>query len=259
MRKKAPRGVEVARVARGVELRHELPGAHDRPGHEVGEERQVGRELPEADGREVPAVHVDDVADRHEGEEGDPDREDDRAHVDRDVDSRRREQVVRRGDEEAVVLEVAEQSDVARDGRQRGAACARARPSARWMASANCWFHDRRGREQEDEAPVPGAVEDVAGGDDERPPALAPRHQEPREREHDQEEDRERGGREEHRSRLPTPSRGHTFATACAIAAARARYPATLTCTPSGASRAVRPAPVVMLDPVWQGQVSLAM
>ena len=60
--------------------------------------------------------------------------------------------------------------------------------------------HDRE-REQEAEPPVPARVEDEARGDDERPPALGPRLEEPRERQHDHEEDREGGGREEHASR----------------------------------------------------------
>ena len=106
------RGVDVARIPRRVELRDQLSGADDRSGDQMREEREVGGELPEAGRREVAAIDVDDVADRHEREEGDPDREDDRARLERDVDPERGEQVVRRRDEEVVVLEVAEQGEV---------------------------------------------------------------------------------------------------------------------------------------------------
>jgi hypothetical protein len=108
--------------------------------------------------------------------------------------------VVERADEEARVLEVREEPEVEPDGqRQERLAprdCARSVDREREDV-----VDDRRRHEQEDEAPVPPAVEDVAREQD--PPAPRPlrRHQEPRDREDDQEEDRERGGREEHGAR----------------------------------------------------------
>ena len=57
--------------------------------------------------------------------------------------------------------------------------------------------YDRRGREQEDEAPVPPRVEHVARDEDPAAPQRLPAHQRPRNRQHDHEEDREGDGREE--------------------------------------------------------------
>ena len=120
------RRVDVAGVARRVELRDQLAGPHDRAGDEVREEREVRGERPEPDRREVAAVDVHDVADRHEREEGDADGEEDRARLERHVDPDEREEVVRRRDEEVVVLEVPEQAEVPGEREPRGAAFARA-------------------------------------------------------------------------------------------------------------------------------------
>ena len=66
---------------------------------------------------------------------------------------------------------------------------------------------DRRAGEQEDEAPVPPAVEDVAREQDPDLPRAPVRHQRPRHRQNDQEEDREGDGREEHAPRQRRRSR----------------------------------------------------
>ena len=110
-----PARVDAARVAGRVELGDQLGRPHDRAGDEVGEEREVDGELLERRRLEVAAVGVDDVADRHEGVEGDADREHDRLHLERHVEPDERGQVVARGDEEVVVLEVAEDGEVARE------------------------------------------------------------------------------------------------------------------------------------------------
>ena len=96
------------------------PGRTIGPATRCGKKERYAANVPNADGREVAAVHVDDVADRHEREEGDADREEDRARLERHVDADEREEVVRRGDEEVVVLEVAEQAEVPdeRDGEE---------------------------------------------------------------------------------------------------------------------------------------------
>ena len=96
--------------------------------------------MPEADRREVAAVDVDDVADRHEREEGDADREEDRARLERDVDAGEREEVVRRGDEEVVVLEVAEQAEVPDERDDEQLLPARVLDERPWIASAKTWF-----------------------------------------------------------------------------------------------------------------------
>ena len=134
------RGVDVARIARRRELRDELARAHDRARDEVREEREVCRELPEADRLEVAPVDVHDVADAHEREEGDADGKDDRARLEWDVDAAEREEVVRRRDEEVVVLEVAENAEVPDSAPARSHF--RARSSRRlWSAIAKTWFH----------------------------------------------------------------------------------------------------------------------
>ena len=193
--------VDAPRIARDVELRNQLPGPDDRPGHEVREEGEVHRELLERRRHEVAAVGVDDVADRHERVEGDADREDDRAQRDREVEPDDRRHVLRRADEEVVVLEVREHAEVADQGHGQERLALRLRRGA---VDADCeeLVPERAAGEQEDEPPVPPAVEDVAGDDDERPPAVHLRHCEPREREDDQEEDRKRGSREQHRRSL---------------------------------------------------------
>ena len=91
-----PRRVDVAWIAGSLELREELSRPHDRACHEMGEEGEIRGELPEADRLPVAAVRVHDVADRHEREERDPDREDDRADRQRNVEPDEREDVVRR-------------------------------------------------------------------------------------------------------------------------------------------------------------------
>src|SRR5262249_52769162 len=113
------------------------------------------------------------------------------------------------GDEEVVVLEVAEHADVPgeREDQEELAAGRRLRP-----VDGRCeqGIPERRAGEQEDEGPVPPAVEDVAGKDDEGAPAVRPGHRQPRERQDEQKEDGEGGGREEHagvRLRRPTDVR----------------------------------------------------
>ena len=191
--------VHCPRVAGRVELRDQLVRSHDRARDQVWEEGQVGGELLERDRDEVAAIRVDHVADRHEGVEGHPDRQHDRPQAEWSVEPDDREQVVARADEEVEVLEVAEHADVAgeRD-------CEEELPLRRHAGAVDGDGEDvvpeRRSGEQEDEMPVPPAVEDVARGDDERAPAVWPRHRQPRERQHEQEEDRKGGGGEEHAS-----------------------------------------------------------
>ena len=55
----------------------QLLAPHDRTRDEVREERQVDGQVHRAGGRELLPVDVDHVADRHEREEGDPDRQQD--------------------------------------------------------------------------------------------------------------------------------------------------------------------------------------
>ena len=75
IRTNARRDVDPARIARPLELREQLARADDRAGDEVREERLEDREARERGRDELAAVDVDDVRDRHERVEGDPDRQ----------------------------------------------------------------------------------------------------------------------------------------------------------------------------------------
>ena len=88
---------------------------------------------------------------------------------------RARQQVVRRGDEEVVVLEVAEHAEVAGERERRGAPCA-ARGGARRAGSrtASSWFQSDARRRAGRRSASPTSVEDEARDDDERPPAVRP-------------------------------------------------------------------------------------
>ena len=189
--------IDPSRVARALQLRDQLRRAHDRPRDEVREERQVRGELLEGRRDDVAAVGVHDVADSHERVEGDPDRQDDRLDRERQVEADDRGCVLRRRQEEVVVLEVAEQEQVPCQGD-----CEQPLPLRRDAGLVNPHREelvpDGAAGEEKDEAPVPPAVEDVAGDDHEPAPAVDVRHREPRERQHDDEEDREGGGREQH-------------------------------------------------------------
>jgi hypothetical protein len=136
----------------------------------VWEEREEDGELRQGRRREVAPVDVDDVAQRLEREEGDADRQDRseqrRRHVHADV----RERVLERRGEEVVVLEREEHAEVEHDvpGEQKLAGSAVGRPVHRHRKQ----LVDDRGRgQQQAEAPVPPAVEDVAGDEHEDPPA----------------------------------------------------------------------------------------
>ena len=192
--------VHVARVALLVELRDELVGPHDRPGHQVREERQVQEQVAPARRRERTAVDVDHVGDRHERVEGD-------AHGQHHLDQRRRPARpqgrchVRRGDgEEAVVLEVQERGERRGHAERHGA-----RPTPRVLTrgdGARRHLADHADTSQEEDvAPVRPRVEHVGRDDHEREPHPTVVVQEPVAQEDHQEEQREVDRREEHPAR----------------------------------------------------------
>ena len=109
IRNSAGPGQHRARVARRAQLRQQLVGAHDRPGHEVREEGLEDRHVAERRGPRLAAVDVHHVGDRLEGEERDADRQDDLKQRQRRAEPDRVERVVDLVDEEAQVLEDAEQ------------------------------------------------------------------------------------------------------------------------------------------------------
>jgi len=110
--------LHVGGIPRRGELGQELPRAHDRPGHEVREERQVDRRVEQGCRRDEPAAHVHDVGDRLEGEEAHPHRQREREQRQGQAEPQRVEHPVDVGGEEAVVLEEAEDAEVDRH-RQR--------------------------------------------------------------------------------------------------------------------------------------------
>src|SRR5207237_7540040 len=69
------RKVDLALAYVAGELRKELRPADDRTGHEMREEGEVDREVERASRRDDAPVDVDDVADPHEREEGDANRQ----------------------------------------------------------------------------------------------------------------------------------------------------------------------------------------
>ncbi len=85
--------------------------AHDRPGQEMREERDVDREVERLGRFELAAVDVDHVADRHEREEGDGDGQADLEQRDGAAKSHRVGDVVEVDRDEAVVLEPSEDGE----------------------------------------------------------------------------------------------------------------------------------------------------
>src|SRR5215211_5392760 len=98
-------GQNAPRVARHAQLGEQLVRPHDRSCDEVGEEGLQDRHVAERGRTGVAAIDVDDVGDRLEGEERDPDRQDDLQQRERRPEPKRVEEVVDLGDEEAEVLE----------------------------------------------------------------------------------------------------------------------------------------------------------
>ena len=198
--------VDPVRVAAASQLRGELRHAHDRPGDEVREERQVHGEVDQGDRFLVAAEDVDQVADRAEREERDADGQ---QHLDEQRAGRqaqRLEQPEHRVDEEAVVLEEAEEHQVEADADEHpallgdGVASAEDRLAEEPVA-------DGRSGEQEAEVPVGPAVEHVAGRQQEEAPFERPVVELPGHPQHDDEEERERHRGEEHRSPPGRPRR----------------------------------------------------
>ena len=194
---------DAVRVAGRPQLGQELARAHDRAGDEVGEEAEVDRGVEQRRRLGVAALDVDDVGDRLEGEEADPDRQRDRQQRERHAEGDRVEHVAHVGDEEGVVLEHAQHEQVPGHGQ-----AADPLPPSFVVRPADQdggdLVADRDAAEQQAEAGIRGGVEDVARDDDERLPQRLSRHQQPREAEDDREEDRELDRREEHRAETPS-------------------------------------------------------
>ena len=188
--------VDVFRVTHRADLREEFGAAHDGSGDEVREERQIDGDVDSPGRTEHPTVDVDHIADGHECEEGDPDRECQRQQGDRSTEAERVGDVVHVDGDEPEVLEPDQQTQ--QEGERD--------PERHAPPGPRCWVDQgtadegdtgRRG-EEEDEPPVPPGVEDVAGQHHECLPWPRVGDEEPLHREDHGEEDGEVNGGKEH-------------------------------------------------------------
>ena len=157
-------------IAGELELGEELARADDRAGDQVGEEAEVDRGVDQRGGLGIAALDVDDVGDRLEGEEADPDRQRDRQQRQRHPEGDRVEHVADVGDEEAVVLEDPQREQVEGDRRGADPGCAGERRRSPWISCAASWLPSVIAAQQQAEARIGRRVEDVGGEDDERLP-----------------------------------------------------------------------------------------
>ena len=144
------------------ELGQEVRRAHDRTRHQLRKEGDVQRHIGEARlGANMLAAHIDHVAHRLEGVEGNPDRQDD---VDRRMGKReptRCGQVNEAVGEEAEILEQAENGEIAPDRRperQLRTFVFRADKIAGNHVIQRGTEHDQR-----QETNIPGGVENITG------------------------------------------------------------------------------------------------
>src|SRR5690606_20053457 len=147
------------------DLRQQPRGSFDGPGHQLREEAHVEHEVDEAARRlELSAVHVDRVRHRLERVEGDAYRQHDAEHLPGRRYTQRVEQRHQAADEEVGVLEEAEDAEVDRDRQPQHELLA---PGARRVGDppGREVVRDGGDEDQPEEAPIPVAVEDVAGDD----------------------------------------------------------------------------------------------
>ena len=116
---------------------------HDRPGDEVREEAQVDRGVDQARGLDQAPLDVDDVRDRLEREEADPDRQRDRQQRQRHAEADRVEPLRRRSPRRTVVLEHGQDGEIERHRDAEDPACGAARPRVRSISSRGGLVADR--------------------------------------------------------------------------------------------------------------------
>ena len=179
-----------------LDLGQEVGGAFDGAGDELGEESDVeGEILPAARGRQHAAVDVDDVAHGLERVERDAHGQDDAQQRQRGVEPQRFQQDGQAVREEVEILEEAEDAEV-EDGAGGDPALAGAERGGAGEGLPDPVIRGRRERQQEQEAPIPGAVEQIAGG--EQQAVLAAVRQKQVEQEDGREEDEECQAVEQH-------------------------------------------------------------
>ena len=158
----------IIKGTRAKHLRQEVGGALDGSCHELREEADVGEEgRGIAGGGEAAAIDVDGIAEGLEGVEGDAHREDEVEGEGVGVEATGAEQSREVRGEEVEVFEESEDAQVEADvGSREGAAPRLPAFTALDGQAADVAGSSRQGYEQQ-ETPVPPAVEDVAGQDDE--------------------------------------------------------------------------------------------
>ena len=186
--------------ARRRQLRQERLRPHDRPRHQLGEERHEHRHVQRPARAQPPMVHVDRVAHRLKREEADPERqhqpEPRRLHP---------QQRRRRVDEEIVILEDPKDPQVRPQAQPQPHPPPRrvVRPVRDRVQPARRRVVDRRRQQQEPEIPpIPRRIEPVARRQ-QQPLARPVPAQPPVRHEHRDEEPQEAQLGEDHRSRPP--------------------------------------------------------
>jgi len=143
----------------GPQLVRDVVVADDRAGDELGEHRNVECEVDDlALGGDLPAVDVDEVGERVEGEKGDADREVNRAEV-HSRGTRRSDEKVQVRDDESRVLEEGEQPQVS--GHRQGQHAA-ATPDCFPQPQAEPIVHGDRQQDHPGPLHLPPGVEDQA-------------------------------------------------------------------------------------------------
>ena len=199
-----PPRIHGTRVPRREELRQKVGGARDGTGEQIRKEGHVDGEVEGRRGGQLTAIDVDHVREHAEDEERDAHRQDDLQQRQRSPEPECREHPIEIHGEEVEVLEGAQRRDIDddREGepapRRPGAA---PRPGPRDL-HAESLIEDRRSHEEQHEAPVPPAVEHVAGDDDHHLPEAQARHEQPTRGVHHEEEDGECDRGKEHAADL---------------------------------------------------------
>ncbi len=185
-----------------VELRQEIISAHDRPGDQLREEAHEGRIVEQVAPRmHMPAIDVQRVAQALEGIEADTDRQDQPQRHRIGLDACGMQQGHEGIGEEIEVFEGEQQRQV-HEQADHDDQLAPVRVRRRLHRQPGAVIEHGREGEQQGEARIPGAVEDVAG-DQQHDLAVAVARERPIEREDDREEDEEARLDEQHRLNPP--------------------------------------------------------
>ena len=172
-----------------LELRHQVAGAHDRAGDEVGEKAHQQRDVEEAGRRRLAAGDIDQVAHALEREEADANRQDDFQHRQIAAPAGARKDGRQLFKEEAEIFEEPQYGEIGRhaDAQPGLSAAAIIQPALNGLRTAPV---DRRRRDQQrHEAPIPEAIENPTGQQqDDLAPLVRRQPHRPDEQQHRQEE-----------------------------------------------------------------------